>query len=287
MSLARSRAMARDGAWEQALVRALNSGHRSVGTLTARLRIRCARQRCRAERGKHSSIARMIPGAPSETTSSGAPRPRPRMSWKKARTVSVSSFDPAIRCSRHAVAIDQVRNEFEPTLWTNLEELNGAAGATADDLQAPYQQKWFPGVHSSVGGGADWRGLSDQTLHWVWIGAMQKGSKFDTSQNSRIFELAPKFMDRLVHGDDPSLSYRVMAARGTSRQNGPKHLHEVSYSAQRRWHESPDMLAEGTLYRPETLNSVARQLDKLDPMQFGVGPKYRKSIATLNTKSTP
>src|SRR5215203_3619907 len=69
-------------------------------TLTARLRIRCARLRCRAERGKHSSIARMIPGAPSETTSSGSPRPRPRMSWKKARTVSVSSFDPAIRCSR-------------------------------------------------------------------------------------------------------------------------------------------------------------------------------------------
>jgi phage tail protein X len=180
-----------------------------------------------------------------------------------------------------------VRNEFEPTLWTNLEELNGAAGATADDLQAPYQQKWFPGVHSSVGGGADWRGLSDQTLHWVWIGAMQKGSKFDTSQNSRIFELAPKFMERLVHGDDPSLSYRVMAARGTSRQNGPKHLHEVSYSAQRRWHESPDMLAEGTLYRPETLNSVARQLDKLDPMQFGVGPKYRKSIANLEYEKYP
>src|SRR5829696_463715 len=100
MPLARSRAMARDGAWYQALARALNSGHRSVGTLTARLRIRCARQRCRAERGKHSSIARMIPGAPSETTSSGSPRPRPRMSWKKARTVSVSSFDPAIRCSR-------------------------------------------------------------------------------------------------------------------------------------------------------------------------------------------
>src|SRR4051794_24408376 len=26
--------------------------------------------------------------------------PRPRMSWKKARTVSVSSFDTAMRCSR-------------------------------------------------------------------------------------------------------------------------------------------------------------------------------------------
>jgi phage tail protein X len=110
---------------------------------------------------------------------------------------------------------------------------------------------------------------------------MQKGLKFDTSQNSRIFELAPKFTEQLVHSDDPSLPYRVMAARGTSRQNGPKHLYEVSYSAQRRWHESPDMLADGMLYRPETLRSVAGQLERLHPMQLGVGPKYREFIATL------
>jgi hypothetical protein len=40
------------------------------------------------------------PGAPSETTSSGSPRPRARMSWKNAVTVSASSLEPAIRCSR-------------------------------------------------------------------------------------------------------------------------------------------------------------------------------------------
>jgi hypothetical protein len=45
-------------------------------------------------------MARMTPGAPSETTSEGSPRPRIRMSWKNARTVSVSSFEPAIRWSR-------------------------------------------------------------------------------------------------------------------------------------------------------------------------------------------
>ena len=59
--------------------------------------MRWARQRWRAERGKHSSIARMMPGAPSETTSSGSPSPRARRSWKNARTVSTSSFEPAIR----------------------------------------------------------------------------------------------------------------------------------------------------------------------------------------------
>src|SRR5512132_220763 len=82
------------------VARALNSGHRSSGTLAARLRMRWARQRGRSERGKQVSSALTIPGAPSETTSSGSPRPRARMSWKNAVTVSASSLEPAIRCSR-------------------------------------------------------------------------------------------------------------------------------------------------------------------------------------------
>jgi uncharacterized protein (DUF2235 family) len=107
-----------------------------------------------------------------------------------------TKLSPLVKTARHAVAIDEVREEFEPALWTNVEELNRAAGTSLDDIQARYQQKWFPGVHSSVGGGADWRGLSDQALHWVWIGAMRMGLKFDTTQNSRIFELAPKSTER-------------------------------------------------------------------------------------------
>src|SRR5512132_905355 len=62
------------------------SGHRSSGTLAAS----CA---C-------GGSTLTIPGAPSETTSSGSPRPRARMSWKNAVTVSASSLEPAIRCSR-------------------------------------------------------------------------------------------------------------------------------------------------------------------------------------------
>lgn len=193
-----------------------------------------------------------------------------------------TKLSPFVRSARHAVAIDEVREEFEPTLWTNLEELNRNAGMEPDDLLAPYQQKWFPGNHSSIGGGAEWRGLSDQALHWVWIGAIRMGLEFDTSQNSRIFELAPKFTERLVHAEDPGLSYRAMAVRGSSRKNGPSHPYEVSYSAQRRWHESPDMLAEKVLYRPATLNGVSHKLDELDPLKLGAGPKYREFIAKLD-----
>src|SRR6476646_5219109 len=62
-------------------------------------RMRWARQRCRDARWKHTSMALMMPGAPSEVTSCGSLRPRRFMSSKNAVTVSASSFDPAIRCS--------------------------------------------------------------------------------------------------------------------------------------------------------------------------------------------
>jgi uncharacterized protein (DUF2235 family) len=184
-----------------------------------------------------------------------------------------------VKSARHAVAIDETREDFEPTLWGNLAELNQTAGFDAADIHAPYQQEWFPGVHSSVGGGAEWRGLSDQALLWIWIGAMQAGLKFDASQHSRIFELAPKLAEKLVHSNDPGLAYTEMSKRGRSRLPGPALLHEVSLSAQRRWHEKPAIFPEQQLYRPATLGAVGTQLASLDPMTLGVGDKYREALS--------
>jgi uncharacterized protein (DUF2235 family) len=54
--------------------------------------------------------------------------------------------------ARHAVSIDEQRESFSPTLWQNFEDLNASLGFAPTDGAAPYQQKWFPGVHGSVGG---------------------------------------------------------------------------------------------------------------------------------------
>jgi hypothetical protein len=69
--------------------------------------------------------------------------------------------------ARHAVAIDEQRDSFSPTLWQNFEDLNASLGFASTDHAAPYQQKWFTGVHGSVGGGGDVRGLSDYALQWI------------------------------------------------------------------------------------------------------------------------
>src|SRR4029078_7396758 len=64
MSSFKSRASAREAAWQKAAARALNSGQTFSGTLLSRFLILCTRQRWRTVRGRHSSLARMMPGGP-------------------------------------------------------------------------------------------------------------------------------------------------------------------------------------------------------------------------------
>lgn len=47
---------------------------------------------------------------------------------------SLSAF---VKSARHAVAIDERRKDFVPTLWTNVDELNKAAGTTSGAFDAP------------------------------------------------------------------------------------------------------------------------------------------------------
>jgi uncharacterized protein (DUF2235 family) len=63
-----------------------------------------------------------------------------------------------VKHARQALAIDEMRGPFAPTLWSNLAAVG--AGRTA-------KQIWFPGDHSDVGGGHDRTGLSDGALKWM------------------------------------------------------------------------------------------------------------------------
>ncbi len=64
-----------------------------------------------------------------------------------------------IKHARHAVAIDEMRSSFTPTLWRdkNKKVLNNEQ----------VKQAWFPGVHSDIGGGYKDNGLSMCTLKWM------------------------------------------------------------------------------------------------------------------------
>lgn len=67
-----------------------------------------------------------------------------------------TSLGDNVGCALHAVAIDERRRPFTPTLWSRKARSNQVV-----------EQVWMPGVHSDVGGGYDERGLAAQALEWM------------------------------------------------------------------------------------------------------------------------
>lgn len=69
----------------------------------------------------------------------------------------------------HALAIDEQRKPFSPTLWNQQND--------APKSQV-VQQVWFPGVHSDIGGGYEDHALSDVALLWMVDRARSCGLDF-------------------------------------------------------------------------------------------------------------
>lgn len=79
-----------------------------------------------------------------------------------------------IESAYHAVAVDEHRLLFEPTLMQPNKQHN----------PANFEQKWFPGVHSNIGGGYSDTGLSDLTLRWMASKADVHGLNIDLNRLS-------------------------------------------------------------------------------------------------------
>lgn len=64
----------------------------------------------------------------------------------------------------HAVALDEFREDFAPTLWTKTKAQNIAV-----------EQRWFAGAHSDVGGGSEGGRLYQLALNWMQARAQAAG----------------------------------------------------------------------------------------------------------------
>ena len=173
------------------------------------------------------------------------------------------SLSAMVDRARHAVAIDERKHDFAPTLWDNLDTLNVLRGADPASPTAPYQQVWFPGVHGSVGGGGERRGLSDAALLWIWEGANQAGLEFDLGPGSRFSTLRPSHLEALENHERSAVGLIGTLLDNLpkgDRVPGPTALHEVSSIARLRWREPPPNLPERRPYRPQTLSRLADEL---------------------------
>ncbi|WP_165865674.1 DUF2235 domain-containing protein [Vallicoccus soli] len=116
-----------------------------------------------------------------------------------------------------ALAIDERRGTFAPTLWT------------VDPAHAGHQvvrQTWFTGSHSDVGGGCPDSGLSDITLRWMAQGAAEAGLGLDTGRLPRDDRY-----DAPLH-DSARALFRVLSLR--DRAIGPAGSADVHRAARDR-----------------------------------------------------
>ena len=124
-----------------------------------------------------------------------------------------------IKVARHALAIDELRSDFEPTIWQPRPGMS-------------LKQVWFSGVHSNIGGGypadADGGLLSDISMQWMVRQARAEGLQIEqhlTSglkpsataklHNSRkhIFRSKRPFHRPLEHGSGNVLIHRSVKQR--------------------------------------------------------------------------
>jgi uncharacterized protein (DUF2235 family) len=76
----------------------------------------------------------------------------------------------------HAIAIDEHRKPFSPTLWTTKNAVN----ARPRPLEKT-EQRWFVGAHSNVGGGCFTDPLAQRPLDWLAGKAESLGLAFKAS----------------------------------------------------------------------------------------------------------
>lgn len=113
-----------------------------------------------------------------------------------------------VESAYHALAIDEKRWPFRPTLW-ELSDSHKAKNTAASPQEPYYEEKWFHGVHSNVGGGYPDTGLSDISLEWMAERAIRHGLNIDLDLIA-----SPPF--RPSPGTEPDVSqtlgYQIMTA---------------------------------------------------------------------------
>ena len=83
----------------------------------------------------------------------------------------------------HALAIDEHRPDFSPTLWT------AAPGDVA--YWRDLEQRWFPGAHANVGGGYDDDLLCEAPLYWMARKASALGVVFRRDRDTPPYHSDP------------------------------------------------------------------------------------------------
>jgi len=149
-----------------------------------------------------------------------------------------------VKNAYQALAIDEKRNEFPPTLWTGAAQPGQIV-----------EQVWFAGVHSDVGGGYPETGLSDITLSWMLSKAIALGMDVDPEAVKPYLPLPVDPQKAIAELHD---SWNPLWGLWHHRTIDPAST--ISNSVQVR-------VAEMSGYRPSNLHLGVGQLDETYPIE--------------------
>ncbi|MEM9636367.1 MAG: DUF2235 domain-containing protein [Pseudomonadota bacterium] len=176
--------------------------------------------------------------------------------WNARYEFHDTTLSHLVESARHAVALDERRAPYTPTLWQNLEPRHGDPGLNqgAQDPDRPYQQVWFVGDHGIVGGSARARALTEITLSWIWEGAAAQGLQLKPGLAIPQVKVDPTLSTPEI--DDIGWMYCLLPWLLRWRA-GPARTADLDGSVRLR-------LASRPAYRPESLRRLMPALSRLD-----------------------
>jgi uncharacterized protein (DUF2235 family) len=176
---------------------------------------------------------------------------RPLVRWRHG--FHDTRLSTTVKRAYHAVAIDERRGPFKPTLWE-----------TQPHPTQIVEQAWFAGVHSDVGGGYHDRALANITLQWMARRASDAGLAFDHLylQDELGIDLArPEALDAASYAgalhDSRTRFYRLGIPYHRRIGEDGSHCEVVWHTAKRR---ADDKIAG---YSPRNLEAYFHRPDRV------------------------
>lgn len=160
----------------------------------------------------------------------------------------------------HALAIDEHRKDFAPTLWTIRKPKNPTDFTAPPRDLSSVEQRWFVGAHANVGGGCESDLLAQVPLRWMMTKASLHGLAFknDVDVDGDVLKapISDSFKE-FMKGAYSVFASRFYRAIGTEPEQAEDGTHTtvnetIDASVFERWQKDPT-------YRPPSLDEWAKR----------------------------
>lgn len=184
----------------------------------------------------------------------------------------------------HALAIDEHRRAFAPTLWTVRHPKDPKAVIARPRPQSAVEQRWFVGAHANVGGGYETDLLNQAPLRWLMKKAEALGLTFRSevelegdSVTAPVADSYGKFGYGIYHHIS-SPFYRPIGTEPEELDDGthPTVNETIDVSVFKRWRAD-------FAYRPVNLVDWATR-KKVDPAQLQTSVEAGNPQATVTDR---